>query len=92
MILDNIDIERVADQNEDASRIEAAFNNEAIEAVRSRVAPETHPDFDGAHCVDCGDTIPFARLAHGRVHCVPCQTLIEQHDKLYAGAPRSRVA
>ena len=42
-------------------------------------APESHPDFDGKHCVegDCGIAIPKARLAMGKVRCVTCQSLIE---------------
>lgn len=43
-------------------------------------APETHPDFDGTHCVndDCGIVIPAKRLALGRVRCVDCQGALER--------------
>lgn len=39
---------------------------------------ETHPDFDGKHCVDCEIEIPEARLALGKVRCVDCQSLKEK--------------
>lgn len=43
-------------------------------------APESHPDFDGKHCVegDCMGEIPPARLAMGKVRCVTCQSLLEE--------------
>ena len=42
--------------------------------------PESHPDFDGVHCVepDCEIEIPTARLALGKVRCVDCQELLEK--------------
>ena len=45
--------------------------------IQRQTAPETHPDFDGRHCVDCGLEIPQQRLAMGRVRCVLCQRAIE---------------
>ena len=52
-------------------------------ALRDQIgksAPESHPDFDGAHCVEehCGEPIPKARLALGKVRCVSCQSLLEK--------------
>lgn len=40
--------------------------------------PETHPDFDGQSCVECGEDIPPARLLLRRVRCVDCQTFLEE--------------
>lgn len=45
--------------------------------ARGRSGPESHPDFDGSHCVDCSDDIPKARLTLGRVRCVLCQEVLE---------------
>lgn len=58
---------------------EVVFKNHAI-----RMLPESHPNFDGTHCVeeDCGVQIPQARLAMGKVRCVDCQTLIEKRHKM----------
>ncbi len=47
-------------------------------------APESHPDFDGKHCVeeDCGVVMPPGRLALGRVRCVECQHRLEKRVAL----------
>ena len=42
-------------------------------------APESHPAFDGAHCVACDDPIPLARLKMGKVRCVKCQSIKEKY-------------
>ena len=53
---------------------------EAERRVRSKSAPEHHPDFDGRHCVEehCGVEIPAGRLALGKIRCVDCQSLLER--------------
>lgn len=43
--------------------------------------PETHPDFNGKECVECGLEIPMARLKMHKVRCVDCQNELEQ-DRL----------
>ena len=50
---------------------------ESERQARGHSAPESHPGFDGSHCVDCGDDVPVARLALGRIRCVPCQEVLE---------------
>ena len=45
--------------------------------ARGKSGPESHPDFDGSHCVDCEDEIPLTRLALGKIRCVDCQTELE---------------
>ena len=59
--------------------IEACIEDAQRRAL-GRSAPETHPDFDGEHCIEpeCGVVIPTGRLALGRVRCVECQHLIER--------------
>lgn len=54
----------------------------SLAAQIGKSAPETHPNFNGLDCVDCEDPIPEARLAHGRVRCVACQTRLEQRRKM----------
>lgn len=51
---------------------------DAERRARGKSAPETHPDFDGAHCVDCEEEIPPGRLALKKVRCVECQSLLEK--------------
>lgn len=65
----------------DAAQNQQRENEErALKNVRARMAPESHPHFDGSHCVeaDCEALLPKARLLDGRIRCVECQTRIEQ--------------
>ena len=87
MVLEIAEFERTADENERATLIEGQFTEAAIEAVREQVQPESHPDFDGAHCVECEKPLPPARLALGRVRCVACQEQLEREARRYG--PRS---
>lgn len=50
---------------------------------RSRLlnAPETHPDFDGETCLDCGNDIPKARLELHKIRCIECQRFLEIRKK-----------
>lgn len=54
---------------------------DALRRVRNMAGRETHPDFDGHTCVVCGDDIPPARLAMGKVRCVICQGAIEHNRR-----------
>lgn len=56
-----------------AARNEQAERDAATARARQANAPQYHPDFDGEHCVACGEQIPIARLAMGKVRCVECQ-------------------
>lgn len=72
-----------------AGTIEAC-TAEAEARARGHSGPETHPDFDGHHCVDCGVEIPALRLRAGRVRCVDCQTDLENEQASFPrriGAP-----
>lgn len=52
---------------------------EAERRARGKSGPESHPDFDGSHCVDCEEDIPAKRLALKKVRCVECQARLEKH-------------
>ncbi|MBK6906409.1 MAG: hypothetical protein IPH08_04580 [Rhodocyclaceae bacterium] len=71
------------DENDRATLVELQFNEDSIAEARRRSAPETHPDFDGTHCVRCDVAIPKARLHLGKVRCVDCQTVLERTSRLY---------
>lgn len=73
--------ERHADPIDEASALSATLTEGAIAAARRASAPETHPDFDGESCLDCGDEIPKDRLALGKIRCIHCQTTLEHRDK-----------
>ena len=67
----------ISDPFDAASEQEQADRDGALEKIRLLNAPETHPDFDGETCILCGDDIPPARLAMGKIRCVPCQSRME---------------
>lgn len=62
---------------EHAQRLETTLRQRAIEAASLGAAPETHPDFDGTHCVDCTDEIAAGRLALKKIRCIACQEDLE---------------
>jgi hypothetical protein len=72
-------MERVADVLEMASAEQDRINAEGRAAVDAANRPQTHPDFDGLHCVeeDCGVELPPVRLAYKRIRCSTCQQRVE---------------
>ncbi len=78
--------ERYADPLDEATALASALTEGAIAAASRAVERETHPDFDGKHCVedDCGAEIPKERLKMGRVRCVSCQSRLEQKSRQHA--------
>lgn len=72
----------VYDEGDIASALELGFIAHALEMHKAKVAPETHPNFDGESCVDCGDDIPQIRLDMGRIRCVHCQETLEKKNKM----------
>ena len=69
---DNLDI---------AAELQQLLNDAGLEKIRRLAAPETHPDFDGKHCLECDEPIPAARLKLFKVRCILCQTLKEKRDR-----------
>lgn len=68
----------------DAAQEQQRENEErALANVRAHLAPENHPDFDGSHCIDCGELIPKPRLQDGRIRCVRCQETKERGSRLF---------
>lgn len=67
-----------SDNLDQASVLQDVMNNAGIAQAAFKVAPETHPLFDGETCIKCGDELPAARLALGRIRCVTCQTILEK--------------
>ncbi len=75
----------VLDEGDQAALHQMNENQQALAKIQAKLAPESHPDFDGEHCIDCDKEIPEARLAMGRIRCVYCQEILENRSKLYAG-------
>lgn len=71
-----------ADENDRASNAELTHNLDSIERIRALAQPEFHPDFDGRHCVECGEAVPKPRLSLGKVRCLSCQERIEAQAAL----------
>ena len=59
----------LTDENDRASAIEAQFNEDALENARRKTLPETNPDFDGLHCIDCDEKILDQCLDDNRALC-----------------------
>lgn len=79
------EIERFSDPLDEANQLAANLTESAIASVRQANAPETHPDFDGKTCVECGEDMPELRLKMQRVRCASCQTELEHRNKQRAG-------
>lgn len=70
----------MADFIDDAQAVNELHHDVSLRNARAKSLPETHPDFDGKSCVECGDLLHSVRLAMGRVYCAPCQTEIERRQ------------
>lgn len=73
---------RLTELGDRAQAAQGEINDAAIAASRRAMEPESHPDFDGSHCVDGGELIPKARLLMGKIRCVDCQEDLERARKL----------
>jgi len=62
-----------------AERQDQLVRDLGAQRARQANAPQYHPDFDGVHCVGCGEPIPDQRLALGKGRCVECQ---EREERL----------
>jgi RNA polymerase-binding transcription factor DksA len=65
---------------EHAEERERQMRESAIEKSARAMAPQFHPEFDGANCVLCDDPLPPLRLTMGKVRCVFCQTQLEKQN------------
>lgn len=74
--------ERIAELVDQAQLQQQENEARALSKVRAALGPETHPDFDGKHCLDCGDTIPQKRRMMDKIRCVNCQDALERGSKL----------
>lgn len=79
---ESIDYDDVYDEADIASALEMGFIAKALADHKNKVAPESHPDFDGEHCIDCDADIPVVRLNMGKIRCVDCQSELELRNKL----------
>lgn len=73
--------DRPVDPLDSASQIEMSIASGAVADAAMRLRPQTHPDFDGETCIECGNDLDVDRLKMGRIYCVPCQTIREKNAK-----------
>ncbi len=75
-------LEHLAADEDRAARNELRGIESALSLHRARaaqaLAPQSHPQFDGENCLDCGDPIPLQRLAMRRIRCTACETRNER--------------
>lgn len=74
--------EKSADVLESASHLQDQLNLAGRRAAEAAMAPQTHPDFDGVHCLDCEVDMPQVRLAYRRIRCTACQVAADKLAKL----------
>lgn len=78
----------MADIIDDAQAYNELYQEIALKNQRAKSAPESHPDFDGLHCVECEEEIPAPRLLWGRVRCVGCQEYKEFSERIHHNTTR----
>jgi len=73
--MEGVDPNEVYDEVDRAQHIMLQQQEEVQRRARAMFAPESHPDFDGLHCVeeDCGVVLPLERLKLHRIRCTSCQ-------------------
>lgn len=81
---DDIDVERIADDSDRASKIEEDARQEDINRVLRNIE-KAPADFDGIHCVECDQPIPPERLKTGAFRDIYCQSTIELRRKQQRG-------
>ncbi len=70
--------DEVLDETDQAQHLQLQEQAAISLKARELNKPETHPDFDGIHCVECDEVIPKERLSLRKVRCVHCQTFLEE--------------
>lgn len=78
------EVEHSADMYDQAAAVSELLLEAALARQADKMAPQTHPDFDGAHCLDCGVPMPATRLIASRIRCTECETIKEQKDRQFA--------
>lgn len=71
----------MADEADLAEELNELYLTAALACQAAKLAPQSHPDFDGCHCVECGCEIPDQRLAAGRIRCTECQSGCERYQR-----------
>lgn len=78
----NLDNREVYDEGEQAQWLQIQEQADIQHRARAAAAAmvQSHPAFDGKHCIDCDVAIPKRRLEMKRIRCVDCETLREEDE------------
>lgn len=70
-----------------ANELAQLFTDKAVFAAMAKARPQQVAGADGEYptpdCADCGEPIPPARLALGRIRCIDCQRRFERLGYLH---------
>jgi hypothetical protein len=72
-------------ERSDELEVAEEYREQAVVDRLARVRLElaqSHPDFDGEHCIGCGDGLPPVRIAYKFVRCTNCQCEVERLAKM----------
>lgn len=79
----DLDGSDVYDEVDLASAMQINEVHKKLQENRRALLPESHPDFDGESCMDCGNEIQKERLAMGKIRCTICQSIKEKKEKQF---------
>ncbi len=71
----------VYDETDYAQHLQLTEQANLIKKALQMNKPETHPDFDGVHCIECGIVIPEGRIKLKKMRCVDCQEEVDFINK-----------
>ncbi len=60
---------------EQAELFVAQEREQKLQEIANAVKPETHPDFDGAHCVECGNAMTLQEKSTNHYICNDCTSM-----------------
>ncbi|HCJ8466394.1 TPA: TraR/DksA C4-type zinc finger protein [Escherichia coli] len=83
--VDHVDIlenGEVYDEGDQAQHLQLMSIAQAQRQAKERANRPLSPEFDGIHCIECGDQIPEKRLLTIRTDlCVDCQQYLDDVNK-----------
>ena len=82
--------QEVFDETDRAQHMQLLEQAEISRRAREMNRPQTHPDFDGLHCLVCDVEIPAKRLEAGRIRCVDCQEEADEEARRSAFYNKAR--
>ena len=82
--------DEVFDETDYAQHLQLMEQADIARRAREMNRPQTHPNFDGKHCLECDIEMPPARLQAGRIRCVDCQEEVEAAERRSSALAKGR--